>query len=404
MKCIYCGKELAEGELFCPACGKAVQIVPDYNVYDDDYLKEVLAQENQKKTATTDIKKKTASVTSTAQPSGKGANQKQKKKQMMIIGGVIAVICVLVLVLVLVGAGIQKKHANSFDYQVSLAEEAYKKGNMNDTITYYENALSLDKNNIEVRLILAGIYEKQKNDDAALVLYQEVLKIDSANREACKGLIAIYEKQKNYDAIIELSDAVDTSLADLFTDYQVQKPKFSIESGVYDGAQTLMLSSDAGDSVFYTTDGSDPMEKGLMYTNSIPLGENNHTYVIKAVCMNDKNLYSDVVTNQYQIKIPAPDIPIVTPDGGDFGVETTVSVTVPDGCSAYYTWDGSTPTSASSRYAGPLTILEGNNVLSVIMIDNKTHLSSEVYRGNFIYYAEDYENNEDAEAEDALDE
>ena len=120
--------------------------------------------------------------------------------------------------------------------------------------------------------------------------------------------------------------------------------------------------------------------------------------------MNDKNLYSDVVTNQYQIKIPAPDIPIVTPDGGDFGVETTVSVTVPDGCSAYYTWDGSTPTSASSRYAGPLTIPEGNNVLSVIMIDNKTHLSSEVYRGNFIYYAEDFENNEDAEAEDALDE
>ena len=49
MKCIYCGKELAEGELFCSACGKAVQIVPDYNVYDDDYLKEVLAQENPKK-------------------------------------------------------------------------------------------------------------------------------------------------------------------------------------------------------------------------------------------------------------------------------------------------------------------------------------------------------------------
>ena len=404
MKCIYCGKELAEGELFCPACGKAVQIVPDYNVYDDDYLKEVLAQENQKKPATTGTGKKTASVTSTAQPSGKGKDPKQKKKQMMIIGGVIAVICVLILVLVLVGTGIQKKHANSFDYQVSLAEEAYKKGNTDDAITYYENALSLDKNNIEVRLILAGIYEEQKNYDAALVLYQEVIKIDSANRDACKGLIAIYEKQKNYDAIIELSDAVDASLADLFTDYQVQTPKFSIETGVYDGAQTLVLSSDAGDSVFYTTDGSDPMEKGLMYTNPIPLDENNHTYVIKAVCMNDKNLYSDVVTNQYQIKIPAPDIPIVTPDGGDFGVETTVSVTVPDGCSAYYTWDGSTPTSASSRYAGPLTIPEGNNVLSVIIIDNTTHLSSEVYRGNFIYYAEDYENNEDAEAEDALDE
>lgn len=392
MKCIYCGKELAEGELFCPACGKAVQIVPDYNVYDDDYLKEVLAQEKPKKPTSTSTGRNPASGISSAKNSDNGKNPKQKKKQMMIIGGVIAIICVLILVLVLVGVGIQKNHANSFDYQVSLAEEAYKKGNMDDAITYYENALSLDKNNIEVRLVLAEIYEKQKNDDAALVLYQEVLKIDSANRDACKGLIAIYEKQKNYDAIIELSDAVDSSLADLFTDYQVQEPKFSIEPGVYDGEQTLVLSSDAGDSVFYTMDGSDPTEKGLMYTNPIALDENNHTYMIKAVCMNEKNIYSDVITNQYQIKIPAPDIPIVTPDGGDFGVETTVSVTVPDGCSAYYTWDGSTPTSASSRYSGPLTIPEGNNVLSVIIIDNKTLLSSEIYRGNFIYYAEDYEN------------
>ena len=195
---------------------------------------------------------------------------------------------------------------------------------------------------------------------------------------------------------------MDSGLADLFTDYQVQEPKFSIEPGVYDGEQTLVLSSDAGDSVFYTMDGSDPTEKGLMYTNPIALDENNHTYMIKAVCMNEKNIYSDVITNQYQIKIPAPDIPIVTPDGGDFGVETTVSVTVPDGCSAYYTWDGSTPTSASSRYSGPLTIPEGNNVLSVIIIDNKTLLSSEIYRGNFIYYAEDYEN-EDEESEDCSD-
>ena len=37
MKCIYCGNELKEGSLFCPYCGKEVQIVPDYNIYDDDY-------------------------------------------------------------------------------------------------------------------------------------------------------------------------------------------------------------------------------------------------------------------------------------------------------------------------------------------------------------------------------
>ena len=48
MKCIYCGEELKEGSLYCPKCGKAVQIVPDYNIYDDDYLNQVLTEESQK--------------------------------------------------------------------------------------------------------------------------------------------------------------------------------------------------------------------------------------------------------------------------------------------------------------------------------------------------------------------
>ena len=46
MKCIYCGEELKDGSMFCSRCGKEVQIVPDYNIYDDDYLKEVLVEEN----------------------------------------------------------------------------------------------------------------------------------------------------------------------------------------------------------------------------------------------------------------------------------------------------------------------------------------------------------------------
>ena len=46
MKCIYCGEELKDGSLFCSKCGKEVQMVPDYNLFDDDYLKQVLAEEN----------------------------------------------------------------------------------------------------------------------------------------------------------------------------------------------------------------------------------------------------------------------------------------------------------------------------------------------------------------------
>ena len=35
MKCENCGAELREGSVYCMVCGKPVQIVPDYNAFDD---------------------------------------------------------------------------------------------------------------------------------------------------------------------------------------------------------------------------------------------------------------------------------------------------------------------------------------------------------------------------------
>jgi hypothetical protein len=405
MKCIYCGEDLKEGSLFCSHCGKAVQIVPDYNVYDEDYLKQVLAEENGIVSPSAPGGTAQSNHAGTAprgeEPAQSEHDGQQKKKQRRIILGVTAVICVLVFALLVLGAAIRSNHNNSFAYQVEQAEKAEREGDIDKAIQYYENALAIDQTDVDVRLALAALYLKQGDSDKAVVLYQEVLGIDKKNREAAENLIALYDERENVDAILALYDAVDDSLKDLFSDYLVTTPDFGIEEGTYEEAQTLQLSTAEDYEIYYTTDGSDPVENGIRYAVPIELNENNKTYTIKAVCVNGKNIYSDVVTKTYRIEIPAPDTPIVTPDGGDFGVETTVTVTVPDGCSAYYTWDGMTPTANSSRYLGPVTIPEGNNVFSVILIDNKTGLSSDVYRGNFVYYAEDFsDDGDDAEAEE----
>lgn len=404
MKCIYCGSELKEGSLFCSNCGKEVQIVPDYNIYDDDYLKAVLTQENANE-GTLPEKDKTQRSSAgegrdpaAKKPQDPKKRQAQKKKQKIIIVSVIAVIAVLVLVIALVGSGIRKSHDNSFDYQVEMAEKAYHSGNVDEAIDYYERALALDKDNIDVRLTLADIYMQQKDYDSALVLYQEVIQADNKNKTACENLITIYEQQENTDAILALSDAVDDSLKDLFSAYMVTAPEFSIPGGNYEAAQSVELSTSGDYNIYYTIDGTDPIERGIIYSGPIELNENNKTYMIKAVCRNEKEVYSDVVTNEYTINIPAPDMPIVTPDGGDFGVETTVTVTVPNGCSAYYTWDGSIPNATSNRYSQPIIVPEGNNVLSVIIIDNSTNLYSDIYRGNFIYYSEDYSDSDTDES------
>ena len=254
MKCIYCGEELKEGSLYCPKCGKAVQIVPDYNIYDDDYLNQVLTEESQKISGSGPDRNKKPAPAETKHPGKKHLDPRQKKIIFLVLG----IVCVLIFALLILGAAIRSNHANSFDYQVGLAEKAQKAGDTKNAIACYENALALDKNSIEVRLALAELYTEENDYDSALVLYQEVIRADRKNRQACKGLIAIYEKQNNTDAILSLSEAVDDSLKDLFADYQVEGPQFSLKSGSFENAQILQMLSTKGYEIYYTVDGSDP--------------------------------------------------------------------------------------------------------------------------------------------------
>ena len=119
MKCIYCGEELKEGSLYCPKCGKAVQIVPDYNIYDDDYLNQVLTEESQKISGSRPDRNKRPAPAEKKHPGKKHLDPRQKKIIFLVLG----IVCVLIFALLILGAAIRSNHANSFDYQVGLAEK-----------------------------------------------------------------------------------------------------------------------------------------------------------------------------------------------------------------------------------------------------------------------------------------
>ena len=61
-----------------------------------------------------------------------------------------------------------------------------------------------------------------------------------------------------------------------------------------------------------------------------------------------------------------------------------IYVKVPTGCKVYYTWDGTEPTVNSQQYTQPLTMPEGNNILSLVLV-NQYGKSSNVLRCNYIY-------------------
>ena len=96
-------------------------------------------------------------------------------------------------------------------------------------------------------------------------------------------------------------------------------------------------------------------------------------------------MYSDTAEYEYVVEYEALDMPTVSPDGGTFTSQSYVTITVPAGCTAYYNCSNTTPTTSSNVYSSPIAIPEGNNVLSVVLVDSHG-LYSAIYRGNFVYY------------------
>ena len=387
MKCVKCGAELKEGCIYCSVRGNEAQIVPDYSVLEDDYLRSLLKEEE-----------KAEAEKRASQNAPKEKKQTQAPKQQMDNRIPIFVVCGVLVVAIFIGiiikVVIDRKNANSYEYQVSSAEQEYVDKNYENALHYYKTALALKPSDVPVRLAMADIYVEQAEYDAAMVLLMEVIDLEPQNQTAYKRLIQIYEKKEDYGSIIELASGVeDTDILELFEGYLVAAPIISPVEGEYDEYIDVTLFSIEDYDIYYTLDGTEPdKENGIRYTSNGTSDKKDITldeagkYTVRAVCINEKGISSEIAEATYNIEVVAPAYATVSPDGGRITSETTVTVEAEENCTIYYTWDGTDPTEASLKYLEPLEIPTGNNILSILVVNDKTGLDSGVYRTNFIYY------------------
>lgn len=141
----------------------------------------------------------------------------------------------------------------------------------------------------------------------------------------------------------------------------VATPTFSPTGGTYVTSQSVAIScATPGATIRYTTDGTDPTPDSPVYTAPINLSESNvtTTTTIRAIAfksgMNDSFAASSTYTILDNTTV-AP--PTFSPDGGTFDSAQDISIsTLINGATIRYTTDGSTPTSASTLYTGPINI------------------------------------------------
>ena len=143
-------------------------------------------------------------------------------------------------------------------------------------------------------------------------------------------------------------------------------PTFSPGAGTYTSIQMVALADSAsGAAIYYTTDGSTPTAASTLYAGPITVAA---TETINAIAVVTGDSNSSVAAALYTIKLPPTPTPTFTPAAGTYTTVQTVAIAdAVSSATVYYTTDGSTPTTSSTKYTAaiPVNATETINALAV---------------------------------------
>lgn len=428
MKCRYCKAEIPEGELYCKKCGREVQIVPDYNPLEemltaqiqldgneqesefDQYINQKRRNNNRtgqsagRNTGSTgrgagrntgrSASRTTAAMTGrrmTGNTTGQMLTEKERRKRQSAKAARKKalrrkrriVLLIMAAIVVLAGAGFYVVYQNSYNGIMKKAQKAAQSKDYTTAEAYYKQAISKNTKKADAYTGLADVYLLQDKADEGTTLFEEAVSKQSGNVELYKACMDFYLKSDQNMKIPELLDSVSDSMLEKLSDYVVDEPKFSLEdSTTYDDVQKLLLTADK-DIIYYTTDGTDPDLTSTKYTSEgIQISEGETT--IKAIAVNKKGVPSAIGKKTYTVEFLVEDAPAVSPSTGQYDEAVQIEVKVPEGYTAYYTTDGTDPTTASTKYTGPIDMPKGETLFKVVLVNGKGRMSGITTR-NYMY-------------------
>ena len=398
MKCRYCKSEIPEGELYCKKCGREVQIVPDYNPLEEMLTAQIQLDGNEQGSELDQYIQNRRNNNRTGQSAGRNTGstgrmlteKERRKRQSAKAARKKAlrrkrriVLLIMALIVVLAGAGFYVVYQNSYNGIMKKAQKAAQSKDYTTAESYFKQAISKNAKKADAYTGLADVYLSQDKTDEGTTLFEEAVSKQSGNVELYKACMDFYLKSDQNMEIPELLDSVSDSMLEKLSDYVVDEPKFSLEDSMtYDDVQKLLLTADK-DTIYYTTDGTDPDLTSTKYTSEgIQISEGETT--IKAIAVNKKGVPSSISKKIYTVEFPVEDAPAVSPSTGQYDEAVQIEVKVPEGYTAYYTTDGTDPTTASTKYTGPIDMPKGETLFKVVLVNGKGRMSGITTR-NYMY-------------------
>jgi Chitobiase/beta-hexosaminidase C-terminal domain/Legume lectin domain len=147
----------------------------------------------------------------------------------------------------------------------------------------------------------------------------------------------------------------------------VSTPTFSPPAGTYTSAQSVAISDVTSNAtIYYTTNGTPPTTSSTKYTGPITVST---TETLEAIAVASGNINSTVASAAYTINSATPvATPTFSPVGGTYTSVQMVNISdATPGATIYYTTNGTTPTTSSTNYTGPVTV-SSTETLEVIAV------------------------------------
>jgi hypothetical protein len=148
-------------------------------------------------------------------------------------------------------------------------------------------------------------------------------------------------------------------------------PVFSPVAGTYTaGVLVTITNATSGAVIYYTTNGSTPTTSSTKYTGAIAVSA---TETIKAIAVATGYTNSAVASATYTIQKPAA-TPAFSPVAGTY--TAAQSVTLKDATSGaviYYTTNGSTPTTSSTKYTGAIAVSATETIKAIAVATGYTN-------------------------------
>ena len=163
-----------------------------------------------------------------------------------------------------------------------------------------------------------------------------------------------------------------------YSDYYLEKPTIS-----YVTADTIITLSHSQENaqLYYTLDGSDPNENGVLYTAPI---KPQHNVNVVAIAKREGAINSDPAQREFKwFTIPTPVITIEH-------LAAVMKVEKPDYAKIYYTLDNSTPTAESTLYTEPVAMSKDCKIKAIAIADNWNNSSVGTFNSLTGFVRKDY--------------